>query len=393
MRTVRVDKETEQMKTTLAKTHIMILLAVFLTAPLLANLPCVTGTCTGEDSCLICDKEKTGASGKDMSRSLNSMRVPGTGNASNGSLQVAISFGNVPNEHLSLPAEFSVYARDASPLVFSPQLLQYRNPLCERIAQIDIAPGREAAVLGNGWQAAMAAREGDASYVRLLADADGLAGFTHQVRLPAERRGQLLFRFRVGETEALPYGELSTSGRRLAMRASDGSPTTSVPAFYDLLEPDGCVVRYDAAHGDPLWLRTAQGRTVTPAAAGMEAVFDADGIVRQVRSSADGLADIVPDGDNGYELRFYAPSQVLPKTNGLYGADGTPHTVWRVSRPVAGSDTRVDVTRTSGGTSRKWEFEYSRNSEDWVLRRPGGLSDKSRSTTTSPDGLLKTTLE
>ena len=52
------------MKTTLTKTRIMILLAVFLAAPLLANLPCVTGTCTGEGSCRICGEGKTGASGK-----------------------------------------------------------------------------------------------------------------------------------------------------------------------------------------------------------------------------------------------------------------------------------------------------------------------------------------
>ena len=60
IRTVRPDKETEQMKTTLTKTRIMILLAVFLAAPLLANLPCVTGTCTGEGSCRICGADTPG---------------------------------------------------------------------------------------------------------------------------------------------------------------------------------------------------------------------------------------------------------------------------------------------------------------------------------------------
>ncbi|MBR0457782.1 MAG: hypothetical protein IJJ26_00960 [Victivallales bacterium] len=109
-------------------------------------------------------------------------------------------------------------------------------------------------------------------------------------------------------------------------------------------------MRYAASDGRAVSVTTATGRTVTPADAGLEAIWDGSGLLRQVRSEADGLADIVPLANApGYELRFYAPSLIGGQADGLYTATGSPHTVWRVSNPNTGTATHVHITRIAGG--------------------------------------------
>lgn len=53
----------------------------------------------------------------------------------NGSVDVSISFGSPATENIGVTGFFSIYAEKPSSVIFSPQMLQYNNPLLNRISQ------------------------------------------------------------------------------------------------------------------------------------------------------------------------------------------------------------------------------------------------------------------
>ena len=82
---------------------------------------------------------------------------------------------------------------------------------------------------------------------------------------------QVAFAFRNGQSEGLPAGAQSTRLLRMVMRDASGGATSSDPAWYDLLYPNGDVLRHDASTGDAAWLRTKDGRVHTAASRGLDA--------------------------------------------------------------------------------------------------------------------------
>ena len=80
-------------------------------------------------------------------------RIPGSGQAAVDSLSLTVNFGAAAGEWLNLIGQFSVYSKTPSASVFTPQLLQYRNRLLDRIAQRDLSPAHAASILGENWEA------------------------------------------------------------------------------------------------------------------------------------------------------------------------------------------------------------------------------------------------
>ena len=132
------------------------------------------------------------------------------------------------------------------------------------------------------------------------------------------------------------------------------------------------------------------------ATAGIAPIYDADGTVRQVWSLGDGLADVVvTENAASYEIRCYSPDQVGAKADGVYTVTGNPHTVWRIENPNPGTNTKVKVTKTVNGVAEVSLFEYSFNSEGWLLKKPGDLAVESQSTSWDYSNTVKviTTVE
>ena len=296
---------------------------------------------------------------------------PPGGDPSFGSLRLFVPFGRPLHEDLDLQGGFSLYAILPSPAIYTPRLLQYRNRLLDRILVTEVASASAAAVLGEGWESRLSS---SGEYGRVVLK-DGLPqGATHQVRLLGAKREAVVFLFMDGDPAGRPSGDMSTLRLALRMRDGDGRDCTSCPVFYDLCFGNGDSVRYAASDGRVVSCTTASGRTVTPACAGLDAVWGADGLVRQVWSAVDGLAEVSPlDGAQGFEIRLYAPGQVAGMgPDGLYAASGEPHTVWRVSNPDGPSVwNRALVSRVSGGAEETTSYEYSRVSEGWTMTSPG----------------------
>ena len=305
------------------------------------------------------------------------------GDPSFGSLRLFVPFGRPLHEDLDLQGGFSLYAILPSPAIYTPRLLQYRNRLLDRILVTEVARASAAAVLGEGWESRLSS---SGEYGRVVLK-DGLPqGATHQVRLLGAKREAVVFLFMDGDPAGRPTGDMSTLRLALRMRDGEGRDCTSCPVFYDLCFGNGDSVRYAASDGRVVSCTTSSGRTVTPACAGLDAVWGADGLVRQVWSAVDGLAEVSPlDGAQGFEIRLYAPGQVAGMgPDGLYAASGEPHTVWRVSNPDGPSVwNRALVSRVSGGAEETTSYEYSRVSEGWTMTSPGGASVTS--STATPD--------
>ena len=339
--------------------------------PLRANLPYECPVCSGSDEC-DCDEDASdddtsidGEDGKPKRKQTASSSAEGAGF---GSLKFTLPFGQPANEPLRLGGQFSLYAISASPLVYTTQYLQYRNRLLDRILQTEVAPAYCERILGVNWEERL---ETLSVFGRVVTD-DTLGGnTTHRVRILGAKREPIVFQFTLDDSVGRPVGEKATLRLTLRMRDSSGHETVSVPHYYDLCFGNGSFVRYAASDGRVVSCTTSTGRTVTPADAGLEAVWDDSGLIRQVRSESDGLADVVATSPGvAYEIRLYALSQVGGKTDGLYTVSGSPHTVWRVSNPNAGTATHVHITRIAGGVEETTVFEYSSNSDGWMKTSP-----------------------
>ena len=364
---------------------VVLLFLLLLRSPLLANLPYECSTCSGTNEECNCDEEETPLDGDEAVDGTRCCESEGTGF---GSLKFSVAFGRPLHEELNLQSKFSLYAVSASSLVYTTQHLQYRNRLLDRILQTEVAPEHCERILGADWEERL---ESLSVFGRVVTDGS-LTGnaTTHQVRLLGAKREPVVFQFTLNDPVGRPTGEKATLRLTLRMRDSSGNDTVSVPCFYDLCFGNGSFVRYAASDGRVVSCTTSAGRTVTPEDAGLEAVWDDSGLIRQVKSERDGLADVVALEDSpGYEIRLYASSQVSGKNGWLYTTSGSPHTVWRVSNPNAGTATHVHVTRIADGTEETTVYEYSSNSEGWMRTSPDSATVISSSAETDLSRTLK----
>ena len=74
---------------------------------------------------------------------------PGSGPAGLGSISVKINFGVPANENIDVLSHFSLYVQRPTPMMFSPQMLQYRNYLLDRFSQILVNRNYASQILGT----------------------------------------------------------------------------------------------------------------------------------------------------------------------------------------------------------------------------------------------------
>ena len=367
-----------------------------------ANLPCQDGPCP---SGCPCKGQGTGP-GPGNGGNGTAGAGPGRGGpppftpiTSNKSVDLEIPFGRPANEDISMDAKFSVYTAKPTPTLYSPQTLQYIYPFLNRISQNVISQtykdsiGLSYATSGNAAAYTAAATTENSAGTASLIFRGGYgenelssslpSGITHQTRMIGPNREALLFNFTDGNSSAKMTGNTAYLGYQLQMVNQAGEPVTSNPYYYDLYIGYGSFVRYLVSSGYPVSYHTASGRVLKPSdpSVGLDAVYDADGIIRQVWSFADGLADIVvTESLVSYEIRFYPPSQVGNKVDGIYQTSGEPYMVVRIENPNPATNTEVAITKIVGGVSYQTLFRYSHGTEGWTMYSPGNLSVDSRST-------------
>lgn len=395
---------------------ILLALVTFLTYSTYANLECQNGPCPSGCPCKGQGGGKGGGgNGGSGSGAGGKGTPPAVMLASNGSVDVTIQFGNPATEKLDNDAEFSIYTAKPTPTLYSPQTLQYRNPFLNRISQNIISESykdtigiryasteaQNRAVNGINAEGANSNGSGEGSLIFRGGYGDNEVssalprGITHQTRMIGPNREALLFNFSADNSTAVMTGDTSYLGYQLQMVNESGESVTSNPYYYDLYLGYGTFVRYLVSSGYPVSYHTASGRVLKPSdpSVGLDAIYDKDGILRQVWSFADGLADIVvTENLISYEIRFYPPSQVGNKVDGVYQATGEPYAVVRVENPNPGTNTEVAVTKTIGGVSYKTLYRYSHASEGWVMYSPGNLSVDSKTTTYDYSNTVRTVM-
>ena len=302
------------------------------------------------------------------------------GEPSNSSVSVPIAFGRAANERVDLISQFSIYTETPSPLVYTPQLLQYRNYLLNPIALIivnqnyvnDLGLVEENSETGSEIQGKINISTQLSSDVVL------------QLKIFTARREQLIFEFKNNQSSASLVGDFVYKNYKMVMVDASGNPVVSHPAYFDLYLGRGKKIRYQATTGEVYSYTTETGRTLKASdpSVGLEIIYDDGTIIRQVKSVADGLADIVTINFGvSYEIRLYAPDKVGSKVDGLYTVTGSPHTVWKIENPSPGKNTRVHVTKTVGEVSNLYQYEYSQNAGGWILKYPDDLLVESISST------------
>lgn len=366
---------------------VIFLLVCGIVFPSFANLPAEDGC---EDKCECEEDNDNEGEGNNDASPGNSGNSGGTGSANVDSVSIWVNWGAPANENISGNYRFSIYTKKPTPMIYSPQIIQYRNLLLDRISISEINQQYKQEIRGERY-ASEETIYSDGKVVRILSDGGGqeklmtslAADVTHLIKIFTADREMMIFQFKSGSSVGTMIGETSTMNNRLVMIDSSGNPTTTNPTYYDRYLGYGNFLRYSAETGNVVSYHTAMGRIVTPDAVtvGVEPIYEEDGTIRQVWSLGDGLADIVvTEAAVSYEIRCYSPDKVGAKVNGLYTVTGEPHTVWKIENPNPGTNTKVKVTKTVNGVSEVSLFEYSHNAEGWLLKQPGDLAIESQST-------------
>lgn len=167
------------------------------------------------------------------------------GEPSNSSVSVPIAFGRAANERVDLISQFSIYTETPSPLVYTPQLLQYRNYLLNPIALI-IVNQRYADNLGLSEenQATDSEVQGKINISSQLSSNIAL-----QLKIFTARREQLVFEFENNQSTANLVGDFVYKNYKMVMVDSAGTPVTTQPVYFDLHLGRGKKIRYQASNG------------------------------------------------------------------------------------------------------------------------------------------------
>jgi RHS repeat-associated protein len=113
----------------------------------------------------------------------------------------------------------------------------------------------------------------------------------------------------------------------------------------------------------------------------VDVVRAADGSLRQVKSPQ-ALADVVTISGSEYDIRFYQPSDVGSKVNGVYQVSNQPLTVWKIKNPDPTTTSRFQIIKIQGGTTLETnEYDWDAVSNNWSLNRGNGASIKTKSIT------------
>ena len=118
-------------------------------------------------------------------------------------MSVNINFGSPANESINTISQFSIYSKEPTPAIYTPQTLQYRNYLLERISQRVVNKNFEAQITGSTGSISGSDQEG--GFGRQSLSTDLPSNVTHQVKIFTKNREMLIFDF----YENNPVGKLT----------------------------------------------------------------------------------------------------------------------------------------------------------------------------------------
>lgn len=312
-------------------------------------------------------------------------------------IDVRVAFGRPANEpEIKQNAFFQIYAMKPSPVVFSPQGLQYHNIMLNPLHKNYLNSQH----LTLSWETVDGVTKRyyvDSWNNRFEADqvlSDLPSNIRRKVQIFTYNRELLDFIFYNDNTEARV--SRNQNNLQYVMKAVDanGNPVVHNPVYLDLYHDNGDFIRYSASDGRVVSFHTVTGRVVTPStpSVGLEVINDESGGIRQVLSIADGLADVVvTELNNKYEIRLYTSDLIGPKTDGLYTVSGNPHTVWKLEKANAVNNNHLKVTKMTGGASEEFNYSYSNTANDWMLTYPDNLAVTTKSSSWDYSKTVKST--
>ena len=112
--------------------------------------------------------------------------------------------------------------------------------------------------------------------------------------------------------------------------------------------------------------------------------------IRQVVGS-DGLADVIKQSNDRFDIKIYSEDQVGSKVGGIYQLTGTPDRTFTVERTHnAGLNlTESLICEVVGSTTSTNSFTHNGNSQLTSLSHPDGLCDESLTRTTESGGTVR----
>jgi RHS repeat-associated protein len=268
-----------------------------------------------------------------------------------GCIELKVPFGKMVFEPLLEPGYFLLRRDLPSMLVYSPQGLFYASPFSS------IITSDETENLDDGIAREVEVLNGDGSRVT--------------------------FQIETGESEGCPEGVMSGATARLKMLDANDLPVTENPVYYEIDFGTGTKSKYSVSTKKLVSLISPNGVNLhaDDKGVGIEIIYDENNALRQVKSAADGLADIVIVDEYKYEIRLYAPENVGGKVDGIYQTTGTYHTVWTIANPDQDHD-KLDnprFTKTANGKSDIYDWKYIDASNQWTLTEGNGLRTTSKS--------------
>ena len=262
----------------------------------------------------------------------------------NGCVEVVIPFGRPVHDSSVSTGHFNLCQFAPTPTLATPEALEYA--LCTE------------------------------AYFEKMETTGLAAGIVRKISIIRANGYRVSYEFKAGESVGLLFGRQKNLHTTLRMLDAAGNPTTSVPAFVEQVYLDGGSAKYDVSSKKMVSLTTAQGKVLTPQNIGVEVLRTSAGVLRQVLSDADGLADIVVTGPQGYEIRFYPHAAVGTKSDGVYAVSGTPEMVWKFLGAAAASG-EVDHFQATelvhDAVHSTYEWVYSFSAEEWHLSEANGL--------------------
>jgi RHS repeat-associated protein len=113
----------------------------------------------------------------------------------------------------------------------------------------------------------------------------------------------------------------------------------------------------------------------------IDVVRNGDGSLRQVKAP-EALADIVVISGSEYDIRFYRPADVGAKDgNGIYAVSGQPFAVWKIKNPDPATTTRLQISKTQGGSTDIRDYVWDPSIDSWSLTTGGGARIETRTNT------------
>ena len=113
-------------------------------------------------------------------------------------------------------------------------------------------------------------------------------------------------------------------------------------------------------------------KTTVPTLSETTEVIRNGSAIRQIKT-LQSFADVVTVSSTKYEVRFYLPSQVGSKSNGVYTVAGQPFKIWRMTNPDTSSTNRFNVSEISGSIEKNYSFMQDVSAGKWVFTINDGM--------------------